>query len=199
MEMSNVLLLLKTLEHLDPTCIGNTDLNQKIKKKSQSRGTLACNIKGCSFVADSLSALYAHLRSYIRDGKKVYCPFDNCQKYFRVRSSFSAHISRKHSQVATAQMSSPSKISGAPECELCFSTEDHEEDVEHDEHESFLHNLAQFYLKMHAKMQLPASTIQCIIEGFQHVHTSSLADFFDKLKEKLLELNIPQTKIDQII
>lgn len=77
-----------------------------------------------------------------------------------------------------------------------FSTEDHEEDVEHDEHESFLHNLAQFYLKMHAKMQLPASTIQCIIEGFQHVYTSSLADFFDKLKEKLLELNIPQTKID---
>lgn len=55
--------------------------------------------------------------------------------------------------------------------------------------DSFLHNVTLFYLKMHAKMQ-------SIIEEF---HTSSMADFFDKLKVKLLELNIPLTEIDKII
>ncbi len=170
------------------------------KTQTQFRGTLDCKIEGCSFVAANFSALCSHLKIHIRDGKKVYCPYDNCCKYFRVRSSFSAHISRKHTQVATAQMSSPSEIiSGTPEYNLCLSTTDCHEEEESVEHDSFLHNLAQLYLKMHAKMQLPANTIQYIIEGFQHVHTSSLADFFDKLKGKLLELNIPQTKIDQII
>lgn len=48
-------------------------------------------------------------------------------------------------------------------------------------------------------MLLPASTIQCIIEGFQHVHSSSMSDFFEKLKVKLSELNIPQTEIEIII
>lgn len=61
-------------------------------KKTQFRDTLDCKVDGCPFVAENFSSLCTHLRIHIKDGKKVYCPYDNCCKYFRVRSSFSAHI-----------------------------------------------------------------------------------------------------------
>lgn len=56
-----------------------------------------------------------------------------------------------------------------------------------------------FFLKIQAKMLLPARTLQCIIDGFQHVHSSNMLDFYEKLKCKLSRLNIPPTERESII
>lgn len=152
-------------------------------------------------MAEIFSTLCTHLRFHIKDGKKVVCPYADCSKYFRVRSSFATHISRKHKHKATAQLSAQLDNVG------CMQT--HEENLtptpcddkkeECGDRESFLHILALFFLKMQAKMLLPASTIQCIIDGFQHVHSSNILDFYEKLKCKLSRLNIPPTERESII
>ncbi|KAK0155398.1 hypothetical protein N1851_002196 [Merluccius polli] len=60
-------------------------------------------------------------------------------------------------------------------------------------------NLALFYLKMQAKMQLNASTIQTIIEEFQEVHNSGMKYIFSKVHEKLTMLNLQDNEISQIL
>ncbi len=51
--------------------------------------------------------------------------------------------------------------------------------------ELFLKNLSMFYLKLQAKLLLPASVIQTIIEEVQEVHDFAQLHLFSKLKEKL--------------
>lgn len=48
-----------------------------------------------------------------------------------------------------------------------------------------LRNLALFYLKLQAKLLLPASIIQKIIEDFQSIHDISQSQLLFKLHEKL--------------
>lgn len=45
---------------------------------------------------------------HIKDGKKVVRPYADCNKYFRVQSSFATHISRNYKHRATAQLSAQS-------------------------------------------------------------------------------------------
>lgn len=63
----------------------------------------------------------------------------------------------------------------------------------------FLTNLALFYLRMQAKMLLPASTISTLIEEFQEVCTNAISQVFVKLHEELSQLEIPEERICSII
>lgn len=65
--------------------------------------------------------------------------------------------------------------------------------------DTFLTNLALFYLRMQAKMLLPATTIQCLIEEFQEVHDSNVENMFHSLRDELMKLNISVTDINNII
>lgn len=73
----------------------------------QHNGNQECGVPGCVYVADNFALMCIHLRLHIRNGKKVICPFDGCSKYFRVRSSFATHISRKHRQSTVMQPHAP--------------------------------------------------------------------------------------------
>lgn len=63
----------------------------------------------------------------------------------------------------------------------------------------FLANLALFYLRMQAKMLLPASTISTLIEEFQEVCTNATSQMFSRLREELSKLEIPDEKVSSII
>lgn len=63
----------------------------------------------------------------------------------------------------------------------------------------FLQNLSLFYLKLQAKLLLPATTIQTIIEEFQNVHDIGLTHLLKKLSDKLTVLGIPEATIKNII
>ncbi|XP_070398196.1 uncharacterized protein [Nothobranchius furzeri] len=56
-----------------------------------------------------------------------------------------------------------------------------------------------FYLKMQAKMLLPASTIHYIIEEFQDLHSSGVHNVLGKLFDKLTAFDIPEASINNII
>uniref|UniRef100_A0A3B3D7K5 C2H2-type domain-containing protein n=1 Tax=Oryzias melastigma TaxID=30732 RepID=A0A3B3D7K5_ORYME len=117
--------------------------------------------------------------------KKVLCPFEGCSKYFRVRTSFSSHISRKHMLSKSVHEERPQEICYADRIQGQDTVNTLEDKDSQNDEEKFLNQLAMFYLKMQAKMLLPASTIQCIIEEFQDLHSYGLHNVLDKLSDKL--------------
>lgn len=72
-----------------------------------------------------------------------------------------------------------------------------EEDVP--DETQFLKNLALFYLKMQAKLLIPATTIQTILEEYQEVHNAGMEYLMPKLREKITTLNLPNTEINQLL
>lgn len=82
------------------------------------------------------------------------------------------------------------------ESRMSFDIEDNDEN---DAEDTFLTNLALFYLRMQAKMLLPATTIQSLIEEFQQVHDSNMDHIFSKLRDELTKLNMSVIDIDGII
>ncbi len=153
------------------------------------------------------SSLCAHLKCHIKNGKKVACPYTGCAKYFQVRSTFSSHLSRTHkfsyqeTSSHTASTSQQIQQCTLPEemfTEALLSEQDAEQDDVPDQSQ-FFNNLALFYLKMRAKMLLPATTIQSIIEEFQELHNTGMKFVLSKVHEKLTILNLQDSEISQIL
>ncbi len=63
----------------------------------------------------------------------------------------------------------------------------------------FLKNLALFYLKLQAKLLLPSSVIQTIIEDIQEIHDISQSHLLFKLKEKLVTLGVSEADTSNVI
>lgn len=59
--------------------------------------------------------------------------------------------------------------------------------------------ISLFYLKLQAKLLLPATTIQTIIEGYQDVHDISLTNLLNNLSDKLTVLGAPEAIINNIM
>ena len=69
----------------------------------------------------------------------------------------------------------------------------------HVDEEQYLRSLGLFYLKLQAKVLLPASTIQAIIEEFQNIHDIGQSHLFGRLKDKLAELNVSDEDASSLI
>ncbi len=175
---------------------------------------LACTVEGCSFVSANFSTLREHLHWHIKDGKKVSCPYTNCSKYFHVHSSFASHLNRKHKKISSSPCSSQTSTSATNITSVCMNKSadrevghasetifDDDNDNINDEVDTddFLNNLAMLYLRMQAKMLLPASTIQTLIEEIQEVHNAGLTHLLSRMHEELTKLNVPERDIKRLL
>ncbi|XP_048024991.1 uncharacterized protein LOC125254419 [Megalobrama amblycephala] len=168
---------------------------------------MSCHVQGCDFTSTNFSNLCEHLKWHIRDGKKIQCPFENCKKNFRVRSSFLSHVSRKHSAekvvsaggVSNHDTSTPDAADeddgstlSAEIAEVWESSSNKVDDV-------FMTNLALFYLRMQAKMLLPATTISALIAEFQELHKNGITHVLTVVSQELEKLKIPRDRIHEIV
>ena len=129
---------------------------------------LSCQIEGCTFKSSHFSSFCEHLKLHIRDGEKI-----ACQKLFSVRFSFTSHISRKHAKdsVACRDGGMDNDNAGMHDDAVVMENDDMTETVEfgdcmgdvEKDRDVFLNNLALFYLRMQAKMLLPASAISTLM------------------------------------
>ncbi|XDV19312.1 hypothetical protein PO909_024803 [Leuciscus waleckii] len=60
-------------------------------------------------------------------------------------------------------------------------------------------NLALFYLRMQAKMLLPATTISALIGEFQELHTNGMAHVLTIVSQELEKLKIQRDRIHEIV
>lgn len=134
----------------------------------QSRSTqrcvvdLTCRVGLCRTKSENTQSFFTHLKLHIREGKEVACPFRNCDKTFKVQSSFTSHMSRKHEKSPKEGLmdcivnpSSSQDIDGDSGMQLddpsCEQSEVCPEAVEENQ---FFRNLAMFHLKFQAKFRL---------------------------------------------
>lgn len=186
-----------------------------LSSKYQSSGiNVRCVLEFCQHRCSDLQDLMAHLRQHIVTGLKVNCPFDNCDRLFHNKSSFSSHVSRYHRHFTSRNLApqyiiSQSNISGnisLPSSSLmCESMHDHDEmDVSNEDEDicmddsiaEFTKSLALFILKLQSKNLIPESTIQEIVEELYLLNQMSCENTETFLRKKLSDLGIPEEEID---
>ena len=75
---------------------GNGRSHDTNAKFHPSGVTLLCGVSSCSERCYDASSLIKHMQKHIKDGMSVTCPIKYCNKTYRVKSSFSGHLSRDH-------------------------------------------------------------------------------------------------------
>lgn len=128
----------------------------------------------------SVKELISDLKEHIVEGRPVACPVTGCKNTFTVKSSFTAHMSRKHracsvdsiSDMYRETISQSSAVIACEDASQCSNDATTNESIElpHNFNETFLRNVCLFYLKLQGQLLLPASAIQTIVEEMQNVH-----------------------------
>ncbi len=75
-----------------------------VKPRSCHEVELTCHVDFCREKCKSLKFFYSHLKIHIREGKTVACPYRKCDKRFRVLSTFTSHVSRRHKDGANEHL-----------------------------------------------------------------------------------------------
>lgn len=92
------------------------------------------------------------------------CPVAGCQSTFTLKSSFTAHLSRKHLQCSVNNINDIYREiapqSSATACEEASKTLEESTELPPNFNETFLRNVCLFYLKLQGQLLLLASTIQ---------------------------------------
>lgn len=136
----------------------------KNRTELDSLGDLTCHIDLCNFKCEDIRGLLLHLKRHFTEGKTVTCPFKHCDKKFTVKSTFTAHVSRKHKDCSKESLvDSIANSISSEESEMQHggpsqaSYEEMEIYPEKADEEQFLKNVALFYLKLQAKLLLPST------------------------------------------
>lgn len=176
---------------------------------------LACHVDLCSAKCETRTQFFPHLKVHIKEGRRVACPFEQCDASFTVISTFTSHLSRKHKNSSEVNLTE-SIVSTARVTEVESSqnidsniTDEHidvagniahlEVGPENIDESLFLKNLALFYLKLQAKLLLPSSVIQTIITDMQSVYDINQSHLLFKLNEKLVTLGVPEASINDVM
>lgn len=169
---------------------------------------LQCKTLLCKKDCDGIKDLLKHLREHINDGTRVECPFNQCSKMFSKTTTFKSHISRYHKYQASKDLPTEMFHSSNPDrmslevpstSNETYDTEGASDEEIQTTDELFLKNLALFYLKLTSKYLLPASVIQCIVDQFQNIHSLGFSYCLQNLTTSLMQLNIPEPKIEEIL
>lgn len=145
-----------------------------VSQSETVQGPLKCENRHCQKQCVDLADLLDHLKSHVSKKEKVQCPFTGCGKAFSLRSSFTAHISRKHKNATSVQVSAMYFVHSVPSQSSDVAQSQSDASMVHDETEDtldpadmkglYMRNLCMFYMKLQAKYLVPSSTIQMIVE-----------------------------------
>jgi hypothetical protein len=181
----------------------NEVARRKVYRVAENDSNFTCSHFTCYAKTFSTSAEYiAHIKSHFGDGSgfSVRCPFNNCGKSYSVKSSFTAHISRKHADTSAEILPAPNAVVDTADDldgdDVCRDNDSN--CLSLIEQEQFLTSMALFYLKLQAKLLIPASTVQLILEEYGTVNTVGQNHVCSWLKEKLRLLGIEQDKVDEV-
>lgn len=127
----------------------------------------------CSFPVAALNDVYQHLKMHMTANSNILCPFNNCEKSYRVWSSLTSHVSRYHSCENLGALKSiwypanQRKEIVCPEANFeCSGQNCIYEDVADDSGTVYIKSYASLILKLQEKYSLPESTVQSILDDF---------------------------------
>ena len=129
------------------------------------QGPLICENSHWQKQCIDLKDLLDPLKWHVSKKEEARWPFRGCGKAFSSRSSFTAHISRKHKSAASAQVSAIHFVHSVSSQSSDVAESQLDESIVHDEPEDtldqadmkglFMRNLCLFYMQLQAKYLLP--------------------------------------------
>lgn len=135
-----------------------------------------CAILLCERQFHAVKELTSHLKEHLAEGRPVACPVMGCQKTFTVKSSFTAHMSRKHRECSVNSISdmyreiiSQPPVTAYEDASHSLASANESSEIPKNFSESFLRNGCLFYLKLQGQLLLPVLTIQTIVKAMQNV------------------------------
>ncbi|XP_074645861.1 uncharacterized protein LOC141902120 [Tubulanus polymorphus] len=135
---------------------------------------------------DSLNDLIVHLKNHINFGTEIMCPFNNCAQIYSNKSSFSSHMSRKHTRPWGLDAGRSDLMTSVN----CFDAKVFETD------------LALLYLRLQSKLLVPASTIQIIVEELANLFDIEKkfikAYLLEKFKNHGLDDNVSERIVEEL-
>lgn len=187
---------------------------KKRQRKYHQDVNLKCNKPLCNKTFDNIKILLSHLKWHIQTSGSVNCCFKGCNREYKIKSSFSAHISRVHncniSSISQDCFNENADITPSIETETLPMVNEQISNASDLEETQMLScfdknlqeqtkNIGLFCLLLEAKYLVPNSTIQLIIQEMSqiyHIENSSFnVIFFNKLKE----LHLSDEQIEQIL
>lgn len=147
---------------------------------------LNCNVPFCKQTYNESSDLISHLQVHIRKNDSVLYPY-GCGKKFSKRSTFSAHLSRKHRNIA--QIPENSYNIQSISAENCAIQEETLFDTTADKFEvqstNIYLSLAQFCLRLITKFHVPYSAIDVMMSEISNIHVLTKENLLCCMKAEL--------------
>lgn len=191
----------------------STDRTLQLRLKTDCmdvNGKYVCSDNLCRKHCDSSFDLIKHMKSHIRSGSAIQCPFQKCKsaQYNKV-SSFSSHVTRCHrrknlhknaesSEINQGQLNKAHEI-GTNTDEYHMGEENRQEletarsdhiDLEESSMDPFLQNIALFFLKLESQLCIASSTIQLIATQIINLHELGEEALKKKILPNLLNKNL---------
>jgi hypothetical protein len=179
---------------------------------------LTCDLNFCGESFNGLAEFLVHLKSHLKRGDTVKCPFDKCVKQFSKNASFTAHLSRNHrfrsvESIRSCYIASSSSTENENdimqnvndvvdnctlECDdsntsVCTCDDDDDLPVHYAE------TVGRFYLMLQGKLLVPAKTIQKIVEEMSTIHDLGQENLMKNLQRVLASNGMTEDQSTRVI
>lgn len=161
------------------------------------------NCIDCNSSFASLKLLISHLKSHLRSGVSIICPYYLCKKSFAKVQSFSSHLTRCHAFTPVNIIDNCRPCSSTPSdnVENClpFSSaapdnynENYanssflDQNLELNEVPSILKDLSLFYMRLHTQYNIPTNVLQSIFDELNKFCSYNLTSTLNFLSSKLV-------------
>lgn len=174
---------------------------------NETQTSFVCDVADCKKQCIDLKDLLAHLKVHLTRHESVCCPFRHCTKVFKVKSSFTSHLSRCHKDETDVNKgftyTEPSLSYQSTQIENeteIQSTSEFEATEDLDIRPLYMRNLCLFYMQLQAKYLVPSSTIQMIVEEINGLNSICHQYTKDKIEETLrVHTNMSGTEIGSVV
>jgi hypothetical protein len=182
--------------------------------------SVICPLEFCRQKTDDLAKYVIHLKSHLKSGVSVSCPFKKCGKSFNVLSSFKSHMSRAH-RGWNVECVDPVYYANNKKCRYNVVDTQNSESVLLDDScaakdmecsadddtvanrseamESLLNKFALWLMNMEAKLHVPSSTIQAILEEVRDINNLNTNYVIDSMLRTISANNIDDNTTDNLL
>lgn len=180
---------------------------------------LKCGVLLCQQECSDYTNFVKHLKQHLVVGVAVSCPYKNCYKVFKIKSSFSAHLSRSHNKWSVGEIAdnhvdrncfrnlhadatvTDHPVNDAIDASDDVSMEVNEEVQMHpvDFKAKYFNSVALFYMMLQGKHLVPVSTISKIVEELSVTHELEYEFLMTNLRLAMLKNNVSEGQAEDII
>jgi len=174
----------------------------------------------CTATVSSLKDFFRHQRRHIDTNEFVGCPYAHCAFRSKVKTTYTAHISRQHKNEGVEYLSKDIAVGSTDlsnhstgRCQSEHDQVDVDTDVDDDVGEGCTwtsggnelnaydlieRELSRLFLKMHVLLHVPQYAIDEIISGLSHVHLLSKQVLNAHIRQVFVECNLDEAVADRV-